>query len=463
MAKGTEIQRWPFPNSGLMLEYSPSHTPPTALLEAKNMYYPQKNFLRSRSGFTTFCENVNAGEVTLMFFWSSEKKLVWADDLGNLFVENDIISGVDNQVTDITEFTDSSGNNILYVAEEKGSKDHTLHTWDGSSYSQLTGTDVPTAEKVTVRFSQLWATKDPTDPHRIFWSDYNDATTWTSDSGGSGHVDISKGYHGEIVDWLPYRENFFVVKENGVYDLLGQKPSNFRRVLIGGMRGIQPNTITDAVAGVLVVTDHGIFPVARRFAGEPQDLTNMVSSDIESHLVGCQADYSEHLGCFLLCNGSGSVWVSSTNVRPDVWTRFEFDNEQISCVFEGDNLYFGTTDGKILEYNTSSWDDNGTHYDVILKTNLWNLGTNRVIKKIDYIEGSWCAGPGNDANITVYKDEADNEVKPGGWHFGEDDVQILNTNIEALNLSVQVEYLNKSDIAYFGGIAVHTKGVRPYK
>lgn len=465
MAPDSEPTNWPFPEGGLNTEYDSRYVPVTELIEAENIFYKAGGMIRSRAGFEELYAPTGATKATVMYYWSSRDELWWADDSGSLWNGSTEVSGPTNNVTDMVVYG-FSGDEKLFVAEEKGSEDHTIHVYDPSdgSYSELAGEGVPNVTKLMVRYDQLWGTCNPDDgdESRIYWSDYGDPTTWVQSYGGSGFLTLSPSYHGDIIGWTEREGILYVAKNNGWYLIKGNHPQNFQTHFIGTVSSILGDTIDDVVQGVLFCTDRGVYPMGRRFGGEPQNLSHRVQEDLaESLTSSSKAAYSEEFGGYLIADGTSTVWVSASHARPDIWTRFTFPFN-VTNIYSADALYLATDDGRVMKYDNDRWDDNGTDYDVKLQTGFWDMGSEVMRSAVKYLEGPMSAGGDCDLTVTIYKDDDPNSpVVSGGWHIGEDDLQALKLNFEARSMSIELEYSDLSSPAYYRGMRLYARGVRP--
>jgi len=460
MAKTSSVkpQQWPTPSMGLFLELDPAHVPPNALVRAENLFYPFKGTLRSRAGFDTLHDLSAAGSVQGMYYWPEDDSLYWWDDSANLFKDGSEIAGgsISNNIQDVVAFG-SNGTRKLYIAEAKGSQDHTIHTWDGSSYAQLTGDNIPAGEKLMVRFNQLWVTKVDGEPSHVYWSAYGDPTTFVSAWGGPGFNIISRGSHGDIVDWATYKDVLYFLKEQGIYAMLGDRDANFREKFIGDENGLQAGTVADCISGLLFATDRGVFPIGRRYKGEMHDLTRNIERDIQPLLASASAAFSQTYGSYLLTTGNNTVWVSNVQQRPDVWTRWTF-RPKISCAYEGDKLYLGTTDGRILEHTPDSFDDDSLPYPVGIKTGFWDMGSRQVETEIDHVGGSMEASGQADVTASLLIDNKDIPERRTTKTFTSGDIALLKQKLIARTLAVELEYSQLSGPVYFTGLRLAGQG-----
>jgi len=452
---------WPQQSRGLHLESSRSNTPLKALHDVTNMYYPAKGVLRSRGGVTTQYSPSGAGSVQVMYYWPKTGSLYWADNSGHLYEDGTEITGVQENVVDIEAFGLSDSAQKLYITEEKGSQDHTLHTYDGSSYSKLTGTSVPNVTHLMTRFTQLWGFGDADYPHRVYYSAYGDPTNWSDTWGESGHYDITPARGGDLKGWVEYEGNLFVIKEHATFVLSGQTDANFQVHHVGDMHNIQPDSIADVIQGVLFATDDGVYPLGRHYQGEPQNLALGVQGNITDDLSGSQAIYSQWLGAYLLCSGNSTVWVSNASVRPDIWTQFDMGSNSITAVYEADNLYFGTDDGKILKYDHTQTNDNGAAFDVGFKTGFWHLGSHEIQSELSWMEGRFDMQDSATVTIEMLQDDDENDVVyPGGWTIDADEMPAKKLSFECRSLALDVTYEDLTGPAYYSGVAFSVRPVR---
>ncbi len=128
---------WPYPWMGLITELAARHMPPSALQAVDNMYYSSVNVLRSRGGFDNTYSGTTAKDTKEIYYWDGDGKLYHADDNATFFQEGVSKGTVLGNVTDMASYNNGDGA-VMIVAEELGARDHTLHTWDGADYAELT-------------------------------------------------------------------------------------------------------------------------------------------------------------------------------------------------------------------------------------------------------------------------------------------------------------------------------------
>lgn len=401
---------WPYPWMGLVDEIHAKHNPPESLVTCTNLYYVRADLLRTRGGWTEVFAPDGAGSIMRMYYWDYDDNLYIADDAGKLWKNTTAITGPSQNVVDMVSFG-TSATPTLYVAETIGAQDHTLHTYTGSAYADLSGTGVPLAERLMVRLERLWGTTASDEPSHVYASSPSDATEWVSAWNTASEIPVAPGEGGAIQDWLDYDQKLFIFKERGHYVIEGDMPANFRTTRLSHETGMQPRTAADAVKGVMYTTDHGVFPLGRNYQGEVHDLTRNVEQSIEAHLTGCVTAFSVEMNAYLIGkSNTTTIWVSSVANRPDVWTKFTAP-ANVSSIYQGPNLYIGCTNGKVYRYDSNTFKDDATVFTVALKTGDWNFGDDLIRKNVRFVEGHFNASQTAACSVAFYKDGSGSAVK----------------------------------------------------
>jgi len=448
---------WPYPVWGLYTELDSAHIPPNALSECVNLYYVSPTSLRSRGGIDYKFAGSEGNAITRMLWWDRIGELVFANDNAQLYRNGTIISGTAENVTDMVAFGSTSTPDLI-VAESLGTQTHTLHTYDGTTYEQLTGNNVPKCQKLMVRFERLWATCNPEHPSRIYYSDVSDATQWGGRWGEGGYFDVAPGQDGDIVDWIDIRGVLWVLKERGVYMITGDDPDRFEQYKIAFTSEAIEGTVADCVWGVLYATQYGVVRLGREFGGDPDQLYRHVATDLQAVLSNAKATFSPEIGCYLIVSGSDTVWVSNVQTRPDVWTQFVFP-VNMTAIYYGNGLWFGDDSGNVYQYDqTATADNTGTQtaFDVYFKTGDWDLGGKVSWKNVRYIEGLINARENATCTVELFAEGSANAMLQKQLQPGDRNLIPLNNDVE--RLAMKVTYTNRTGPVYFGGATVYAVG-----
>jgi len=508
---------WPFQFQGLNTELATRFVPPEALTAVTNMFYQAPDRLRSRGGINrlytatvpaappSYPSPRAAGKIVRIYYWSHEDETYFADDgtgaAGEPFLwstadhETPIswaagVSGVAEPIADMVGFGETDTPKLI-VAENKGSEGHTLHTWDGTTYATLTGTSVPNVTRLMVRFGRLWGTCDDSFPVRIFWSGVNDETQWAGAWNEGGFVDVAPGQDGAIVDWVEFEGNLWVFKEDGIYRVIGDEPTtetnSFRVERISSSRGALPRAMQDCMIGIIYATKYGVFPVPKIGAvggatrlpveAEGMDITRHVERSFQETLDACYVDtrtewqqlvglgygtmaettsaYSPELGAYLFAQtGQTTIWVSNFNSRPDAWTHF-ISPAAVHCTYQGDQLYIGSTAGKLYAYNHAGYTDDNAAFTVSFKTGDWDLGDRLHPKNIRFIEGLFNANELGACLVRLYKDGSPTAIVTERVVPGQE--PILRVNVNCDRIAFGIEYSALSAPCVFGGVQLRIR------
>lgn len=443
---------WPFPSGGLYMELGADFVPPPYLTQCTNLYYQRPTLLRSRGSFNLLYSGGAGTNVHVLYKWDRDGKLYHADDAATLYANGVSVGSIDGNVTDIESFG-VAGNPKLYVCEEKGARDHTLHVWDTSTYSAVTGTAVPSPTLLMSRDGRLFATGDSDYPSRIFWSSPGDPTVWAGAYEEGGWLDIKPGEDGGIRDWIDFRGALYIFKRGGVYRVSGDQPSSYYVERMGDVVEMQANTVADVHKGVLYITKHSVFPLGTTPVGEVDSLTGSVESDIAPSLEGASAAYSPEMNAYIIVDGSSTAWVSNTANRPDVWTTFSLPCNA-TCIYNGDTLYVGDDDGDVYQYSHTGYEDDGSPFTVKLKSCNWNMGDELHLKNVRFIEGVFNGTTHGDATVNLYADSA--ASADATEVFTSDDKFLMRVNLNCGRLAYEVSYSSMDGPCLFGGIALQT-------
>lgn len=443
MARDEQRFEWPFPAGGLNLEQDARHIPPTQLVTADNFYYAGPDLLRARGGIDeTYTGSAN--DVGVMYYWEGDDKLYHADNSGALYKNGTAVSGVNSTVKDMVAFEDK-----LIVVDGTS-----LYTYDGATYSALTGTDVPSSVKrVMVRHGRLYALGDD----NLYYSDVADETKWSGAWEEGGYLPIAAGQDGVCQDWLEYDRAVYVFKDHGVYVFAGDRSANYTVRKVEPCTDYVPGTVADAIYGVLYTCENGIWPVGRKYGGEPHDLTRYVGGNISSSLSSGNATYSPELGCYVLVDGTTTAWLANVSVRPDVWTRLTLP-QAASSVYQGHGLWFGGTNGKVYKYDHDAHLDDTSAYTATLKTGESDLGDPLHKKSIAIVEGPYNAAENATVTLSFYVDDDGSATDTKTVTASALEVETLNFNCR--RVQVKFAYSSMTGPPQFRGFGLRGRALK---
>jgi hypothetical protein len=455
---------WPFPNSGLNTEVAGAHKPPAFLDDVENMYLAGPNQLRSRGGFSVL--HTASGPVTCLYYWPHDDTLYHAHGT-SLYAGDTLIATADGTITDMVGFGAGAEPDLI-VAEEKGDRDHTLHTWDGSSYEQLTGEAVPCATRLLVRASRLYAFGDEDNPSTIYFSSPSKATQWLGAFGEGGAIPVAPGSHGPIVDWQDRDGILIIFKRGCMYQLAGDHPAAFQLRPVGRVGGVIGGTSADCVRGILYGTQNGVYPVGQVQMSESDDLTRYVQSDLQGILRGFsssavgtriprRAGYSRDLNAYVLVDGTETAWVSNIAVRPDVWTRFTLPSAADVVCGNAGGFFYGDSAGNVYQYDHDTVKDGATAFDVSFRTVDWDVGLNLKQKTAYKMEGAFNGGENSTVTLELFTDAESTPVHTETLTPG--DINRFKFNINFRQIGWKATYTNLTGPARFGGSVIYLHGL----
>jgi len=434
---------------GLNTELDADHMPAECLAAATNMYYQTPSLLRSRGGFDLLHDTGSSNDVTRLYYWDLDSKLYIANDNAELFKDTTAVAGVAENVTSMVSFG-VGATPTLIVAEEKGAQDHTLHTYDGTTYAKLTGTAVPNAQKVMARADgRLLATCDPDHPSRLYGSDVGAHTIWQGAYGGAFWMDIAPGQDGDIVDWIDYQQALYVWKERAVYRVAGDHPQNYTRQRLYSCETVIPGTIVDVGNGVLYATQSGVFPLNIVQQSEEYDLTRRIETYIQAKLGATRAAFSREMGAYIMTCKDTIIFVSNVANRPDVWTLFS-PPTSMSCAYQGPKFYLGSVNGKVYIYDHDDFKDDAAAFTVQLTTGNWDIGDQLKRKNIRFVSGLLNGAENATATIKMHVDGSGAASQTTALTAGTRN--LIECNLSAVELAIDVTYTSLTGPCYFGFI-----------
>jgi len=457
MPEGMVQLEWPNIWQGLNLEGDGKHIPAESWAVCTNFFYLDPQTLRGRGGIRQ--TYTGSGQVCAMYYWDYEDTLYWATTSNNLYKGGTLVSGPAENVTSMVSFGVGATPKLI-VAEAKDAQDHTLHTYDGTTYATLTGTDVPTAERLLVKDGKLWATCDTAFPSRVYYSKGGDEETWTTAYPDAGAFDVAPTADGDIVDWIDAFGALYIFKQRGVYRVIGEPP-DYRVYRIGSADGVIAGTVADVGKGILFCTSRGVFVVDPSGEVGTPNLAQRVYQNIDGELETASAAYCPEAGAYIISSsGSKYMWVCNLNNRPDVWTHWYFGTTNMSCVYNGNGLWIGGTNGKVYSYDHDNEEDNtGSNSDVTplqLVTADWDMGSLVNRKAFYYLDGRLNLQENAACRVRTWKDGGhataitDDSLAAGARNM-------IRTGYNVERLSVQLDYGTLTGIPGFAGLRLYVK------
>ena len=452
MTTGLTVTPWPFPTRGLFLELDSRHIPADALASCNNMYYLNPYLLRSRGGIDSTYTTA-ASAVGPMYYWSRDSKLYQGNATTGLYKNGTVVAGPAQKVTSMCSFGVDATPTLIVAENETANP--SLHTYDGTTYAVLAGTDIPRGRLVMSRGGRLWTTKSAEYPSRVWCSRVSDETIWTATWDDAAWWDLGPGSDGDIVDWVDYRGVLYIFKERAIWRLAGDTPVSIIRQRVCSIDKMVGGTVADCGRGVLYATESGVYPLGVEGPTLQDAVSRNIEKTLQPLLSASKAAFSPELGAYVVTTGTTAVYVANLNNRPDVWTKF-IAPVAMNAVYTGNGLWFGGTNGTAYKYDHDDWEDGAsTQFAVSLKTGDWNLQNELGRKNVRYVQGLFNGGENATVVASMYSDSSTKridlrEVLPDG-----DNVFACNFNCK--RVALQIEYKDRTGLPYFGGLALHWK------
>ncbi len=318
--------------------------------------------------------------------------------------------------------------------------------------------DVPSVSRVMSRWGRVFGFEG----HWIYWSAPFDPTNWGGYAGEGDYLGIYPGEYGEIVDWVAVRRTLYIFKERALFAVTGNKTSNFTVELVTEFDSPIEHTVANCKKGIAYATKNGVYPLGNR-ASEAIDWTRRVEVDISDSLTdSAQAVYSDRLCCYLIMDGTSTVWVSNHHNRPDVWTQFNLSFNGTCGTQGGGDLYLGSDSGNVYKYFPTGTDDidvvgdsSGTEVSPYFITSEWDLGEKLYTKDVSTIEGKFNASANGTAKIGIYKNGAGATDQIKELSAGDRPIIRYESNVETIQ--IKVSYSDLTGPVRFQGMKMRVK------
>lgn len=312
---------------------------------------------------------------------------------------------------------------LLVIASDAGGD--VPRSYDGTTAQTIA--DAPNFSIVAEYKNRMWGAGEPANPSRLFYSDLQDATTWTT--GTSGEIDISPDDGDRITAIVSHRDSLFVFK--------GPHKGSIQRILGSSPTGSDPFRRVDFVKGIGAVSQQTLFPFANDigFMWADGTIRSLATTEKFGDFLG--ATLSLPINRQYLClvtnfaqlanaravadNAAGQILFSipiegstTNNVMlaldfrfdPPRWARWtDFNNvSALAIVIDSQNSnivnpWIGTTDGFVKRTNqeTKSIDgDSAINYHII--SPFMNYGLAHIMKTL--YGSSLGLAPLNNGDIT---------------------------------------------------------------
>jgi len=132
-------------------------------------------------------------------------------------------------------------------------------TYDGTTYTQITGTTAPSAPKFAADFkSHMFLAGDPSEPYNLYFSAPLDETDFTP-AAGAGVINV--GF--PIVQIKPFRDTLYIFGSNNIKKLVGTNISNFVLQNVTSNLGcLASDSVIEIGGDLLFLSQDGLRPVS---------------------------------------------------------------------------------------------------------------------------------------------------------------------------------------------------------
>lgn len=132
-------------------------------------------------------------------------------------------------------------------------------TWDGTTYTQITHAQAPTAPKFAENFSNhMFLAGDPSEPYHLYFSAPTDETNFDP---GAGAGVINVGF--EVVQIKAFRDTLFIFGTNQIKSLTGGSAADFTlRNVTGNIGCLAPDSVIEFNGDLLFLSPDGMRPIS---------------------------------------------------------------------------------------------------------------------------------------------------------------------------------------------------------
>ena len=353
------------------------------LKDCKNVFVGLDNLLRVRYGTTEFYDSGEDTDIQGIGYYDNQ--IAYAAN-GKVFLGNTQIGTCSTGAK--VSFLNYKGN--LYILD--GS---TLKRYDGTIYG-----DVPNAPKCNhgvVHHNRLWVVGDPDNPSRLWISGVNDDEDWGSSGYQLGsYIDIDPFEDAKITGIGLYFDSVILFKNGAVPRIY--RVDGFPMVLDSEMYQaanpltvttlldnnscINPHTVCMTSIGMAFMARDGIYILDAQKGG-----LTMISHNINQELMlgsfdheNAVATYYPHYGLYIVC-ADDTAYVY--NVYSKGWFKWEFDVYNVTHVgVVENNLAFGTDDGRIFYWDSTSAQDDGQDITAVIETGYYEFDSTSIAKYV---------------------------------------------------------------------------------
>ncbi len=183
-----------------------------------------------------------------------------------------------------------------------------------------------------------------------------------------------------ILRIIPLRDSLFVLKEDGVWRILGESAGNFRVESVDtSTRLLAPESavslnnqiycLTDQ--GVVTITETGVSVISRPIEGDLLELFGLNKSGVASHSFGIGYETDRKYILFTI-SGAGDTTATQAfvyNVFTTAWTRWDLSKTCGLVNPTDDKLYFGDAESHYTNierksFNHTDYVDQGDVYEI---------------------------------------------------------------------------------------------------
>lgn len=282
-------------------------------------------------------------------------------------------SADNNRLWDTAQFFDGSK---LYFID--GSLQ--LRQYDGSSLTTISG--APVSSYLTTYANRFYVANK--NDNLLSYSGLRDASDFMSTNKftGSGKITVESPDGYRPTGLVTFSDHVILFKQNSMFELFGEDSTNFE------MRGpIDVGCISDRT---ILPTKYGLFflGVDGLYVYQGGSFPQLISNNVRDYFKNVNLAYAQHCcagfdGRFIyLSLVTGSATIPNITLKYDVEVKAWWVLGYVATAYylDGQTLYFGTSDGKIMKMGDSTF--NGPPINWSIETKPFSDGDETVRKVI---------------------------------------------------------------------------------
>lgn len=403
----------------------------------------------------TSADNVTFGSWTALGA-SDTIQSVGTDDYIQIRVRFNSTSGARASVQSLQVVFDETGSPTAFASGLSTSADFMFATqndtlwivngedanrqWDGTTFA-VQGGSPPAAKYVAVHKNYQFLAGVSAQRSRLYFSDLADPETWPA----LNFVDVGKGDGDAITGLGILYDSLVITKENSVWTLQGDAPSNFtlrRETDEGGAVSMYSMVFTKNTLGWVGKEGIRFFDGVRSAIGS-EKIEGTFDGLNKRQLALCAAAVFDEKIYFAVPNGASQLsnnLVLVFDAQRGAWFRYSGINAAKWCVFRQfnqDTLLFGSsTTGQVYEMDGSLTDD-GSAIDAHFVTKGIDFGAPVNIKRIRSVLISAAEPDGQATSASVYlRKDLGSDSSPATISLSASDLQVKRIRPGAIGVSI---------------------------